>query len=62
MSFGENSTMSTDASAALASEAPPVEDEVKVANNEWFATALTILFTATAVLFVSFIAVVTGLI
>jgi len=53
--------MSTDTSAALASEASPVEDEVQAANSEWFATALTVLFTAAAVLFVSFIAVVTGL-
>ena len=31
-------------------------------RNEWTETALTVLFTASAILFVSFLAVVTGLV
>jgi hypothetical protein len=54
--------MSTDMPAAFASE--PVEDiaEQHTAAREWAETALTVLFTAAAVLFVSFLAVVTGLV
>jgi hypothetical protein len=42
----------------------PVEElvEAEPAPSGWAETALTVLFTATAVLFVSFIAVVTGLV
>jgi hypothetical protein len=52
---------STDVPAALAS--PPADDiaEDQAAVGEWAETALTVLFTAVAVLFVSFVAVVTGL-
>jgi hypothetical protein len=53
--------MSTD-TPALAS--PPAESiaEAKSAISEWTETTLTVLFTAAAVLFVSFVAVVTGLV
>jgi hypothetical protein len=54
--------MSTDMPAALASETVSAATTVETANDEWFATALTVLFTAAAVLFVSFIAVVAGLV
>jgi hypothetical protein len=42
----------------------PAEElvEAQLASSEWVETALTVLFTVTAVLFVSFIAVVTGII
>ena len=42
----------------------PAEEliEAEPAPSQWAETALTVLFTATAVLFVSFIAVATGLI
>jgi hypothetical protein len=36
--------------------------EAQSAASQWAETALTVLFTATAVLFVSLIAVVTGLV
>jgi hypothetical protein len=54
--------MSTEMPAAAAE--PPVEaaTERPAATSEWAETALTVLFTAAAVLFVSFVAVVTGLI
>lgn len=35
---------------------------IESARNEWTETVLTILFAASAILFVSFIAVVTGLV
>jgi hypothetical protein len=54
--------MSTDMPGALASETAPTGTALETADREWFATALTILFTAAAVLFVSFIAVITGLV
>jgi hypothetical protein len=41
---------------------PPPETEVAPVISEWAETALTVLFTAAAVLFVSFLAVVTGLV
>jgi hypothetical protein len=52
----------TDVPADFADQ--PAEDlvEAQPASSEWAETALTVLFTATAVLFVSFIAVVTGII
>jgi hypothetical protein len=50
--------MSIDVPAALAK--PPAENQATM--NEWAETALTVLFTAAAVLFVSFIAVVSGLV
>ena len=36
--------------------------QAQSAKSEWAETALTVLFTAAAVLFVSFVAVVTGLV
>lgn len=36
--------------------------EAQSASSAWAETALTVLFTVTAVLFVSFIAVVTGIV
>jgi hypothetical protein len=52
----------TDVPADFADQ--PAEElvEAQQASSEWAETALTVLFTATAVLFVSFIAAVTGLI
>jgi hypothetical protein len=47
--------MPAEAPAEAAAEQP-------LAMSEWAETALTVLFTAAAVLFVSFVAVVTGLI
>jgi hypothetical protein len=42
----------------------PAEEPVEAqsASSAWAETALTVLFTTTAILFVSFIAVVTGII
>jgi hypothetical protein len=42
----------------------PAEESVEAqpARSQWTETALTVVFTAAAVLFVSFVAVVTGLI
>jgi hypothetical protein len=52
----------TDVPADFADQ--PAEDLVEAgpASSEWAETALTVLFAATAVLFVSFVAVVTGII
>jgi len=53
--------MSTDGPAALVGEA--TDDEVDTqARRQSLATALTVLFAAAAVLLVSFVAVVTGLV
>jgi hypothetical protein len=54
--------MSTDLPAALVDQPAETVVEAASATNEWTETALTVLFTAAAVLFVSFIAVVTGLV
>jgi hypothetical protein len=54
--------MSTDMPAALVDEPAETAAEAPPAANEWAETALTVLFTAAAVLFVSFLAVVTGLV
>jgi hypothetical protein len=54
--------MSTDMPAALASEAAEATAESQSAPAAWIETALTVVFTAAAVLFVSFLAVVTGLV
>jgi hypothetical protein len=48
--------------AALESELDVVAAEAQLPAGRWVETALTALCTASAVLFVSFIAVVTGLI
>jgi hypothetical protein len=52
---------STEMPAALGAPAEETVTEGRPAISEWVETALTALFTAAAVLFVSVIAVVTGL-
>ena len=55
--------MSADLPAALVHGEPAqTETQAPSAASDWAATALTVLFTAAAVLFVSFLAVVTGLV
>jgi hypothetical protein len=54
--------MSTVGPAALVDQPAEAVVETSSAPNEWAETALTVLFTAAAVLFVSFVAVVTGLV
>jgi hypothetical protein len=54
--------MSMDMPVALDTEQPRTATEVSFVANAWFETALTLLLTAATVLFVSFIAVVSGLI
>jgi hypothetical protein len=51
-----------DMPAALVDQPPEAAVETSPATSEWAETALTVLFTAAAVLFVSFLAVVTGLV
>jgi hypothetical protein len=53
--------MSTDTPAALVNE-PETAIVQTTSFSQWAETALTVLFTAAAVLFVSFLAVVTGLV
>jgi hypothetical protein len=48
--------------AALDDELDEIATGVQSATGRWVETMLTALFTASAVLFVSFIAVVTGLV
>jgi hypothetical protein len=62
ISFGEGTVMSIDMPTALPSQSVPAETESRSTDREWLATALTVLFAATAVLLVSFIAVVAGLV
>jgi hypothetical protein len=54
-------TMSIDVPTALASGVAVTAAKSQSATSEWVGTALTVLFAAAAVLFVSLIAVVTGL-
>jgi hypothetical protein len=55
--------MSADMPAVLVHDEPTqTEAEAPSAASDWAATALTVLFTAAAILFVSFLAVVTGLV
>jgi len=49
-----------DVPVALLSE-PEIATETKLAPGEWTEMALTVMFTAAAALFVSFLAVVAGL-
>jgi len=51
---------STDMPAGLVEQ--PAKAEIEAARSEWIETALTVMFTAAAVLFVSFLAIVTGLV
>jgi hypothetical protein len=62
ISFGEGTIMSIHMPTALPSQSVPAETESRSTDREWLATALTVLFAATAVLLVSFIAVVAGLV
>ncbi|HEX4409824.1 MAG TPA: hypothetical protein VH206_13710 [Xanthobacteraceae bacterium] len=52
---------STNTPVVLVDPVPHVSSAAPV-PSAWIETALTIMFTATAVLFVSFLAVVTGLV
>ena len=54
--------MSTDTPAVAADEPVETAVEASAAPSEWAETALTVLFTAAAVLFVSFLAVVSGIV
>jgi hypothetical protein len=60
--LGKGILMSTDMPAALVEDPAEAVAEAPSATSEWAETALTALFTAAAVLFVSFLAVVTGLV
>jgi hypothetical protein len=61
--MGEGTLMlTTDVPVDFASETAEEGVEAQSPSSQWAETALTVLFTATAVLFVSFIAAVTGLI
>jgi hypothetical protein len=53
--------MSIDVPVALLGEPAEIAAETKPAPGEWTEMALTVMFTTAAVLFVSFLAVVTGL-
>lgn len=53
---------STDMPAALIKQPAHAVDQAQSAKGDWAETALTILFAAAAILFVSFVAVVTGLV
>jgi hypothetical protein len=53
--------MSIDIPIALSSEPTEIAVEPKAATSEWTEAALTVMFAAAAVLFVSFLIVVTGL-
>jgi len=54
--------MATELSAPYAEEEAPALDGAPPQTGEATATALTVLFTAAAVLFISFIAVIAGLV
>jgi hypothetical protein len=54
--------MSTEMQAALTEPEEEIADEAAADTREWAETALTVTFTAAAVLFVSFLAVVSGLV
>jgi hypothetical protein len=60
--WGRDYSMSMDMPIALDTEQPRTAAEVSSVTNAWFETALTLLLTAATVLFVSFIAVVSGLV
>jgi len=53
---------STDLPAALLDQPAKAVADVQSTTSEWAEAALTVLFAAAAVLFVSFLAVVTGLV
>ena len=60
--WGRDYSMSMDLPVALDAEQPRTAAEGSFVANAWFETALTLLLTAATVLFVSFIAVVSGLV
>ena len=62
MSSGGWTNMSMNTHAALEPEFDAIAVEAQSPAGRWVETALTALCTASAVLFVSFIAVVTGLV
>jgi len=53
---------STDMPAVSAERPTATATDTQSGSSEWTETVLTVLFTASAVLFVSFLAVVTGLV
>ncbi|HUI12671.1 MAG TPA: hypothetical protein VL048_04280 [Xanthobacteraceae bacterium] len=53
---------STDMPAALIEQPAQAAVQAQSAKSNWAETALTLLFAASAILFVSFVAVVTGLV
>lgn len=53
--------MLIDMPVALSSESIEMAGDTRPAPGEWTEMALTVMFTTAAVLFVSFLAVVTGL-
>ena len=53
---------STDMPAALIEQPAEAVVAAQTAKNDWAETALSLLFAAAAILFVSFVAVVTGLV
>jgi hypothetical protein len=53
---------STDMPAALIEQPAQAVVAAQSAKNDWAETALTLLFAAAAILFVSFVAVATGLV
>lgn len=52
----------TDVSAGFTARPAEAIVEVRSAASQWAETALTVLFTATGILFVSFVAVITGIV
>jgi len=54
--------MSIDIPVVLETDAAKTPALAQSPSSAWFETALTVLFTAATVLFISFIAVVTGLV
>jgi hypothetical protein len=53
---------STEMPVSFAREAVDDATEVQAARSQWIETAVAVLFTAAAVVFASFLAVVTGLV
>jgi hypothetical protein len=60
--FAMSIFMLSDTPAAVSVEPAQSTVEIEPAINEWGEMALTVVFTLAAVLFVSFLAVVTGLV
>jgi hypothetical protein len=60
--WGKTLMTSTDMPAALVEQPAQAVAQAQSARSDWAETALTLLVTAAAILFVSFVAVVTGLV